>query len=123
MVSLYEYRKAQELVNGLDFNTFLYEALVRNAAPYYNRALMFKPCVYWLEDGYGNLAVDYIGRFEDYKSSVQHILQTLDLPPDLSIPHLKASTRRPYREYYSSDSRRLVETLFREDLEALDYEF
>ena len=42
---------------------------------------------------------------------------------DVPLIHINKSDHNPYREYYNSDTRKLVETMFREDLEMFDYEF
>ena len=79
------------------------------------------PQVKWISDESGNTMVDFVGHFENLREDFQAVCERLGV--DTSLPHVKPSDHKPYREYYSDESRKIITDVFREDLEAFDYEF
>ena len=79
------------------------------------------PMVRWLYDEAGNCLVDFIGRVENLAADWQAVCHRVGFAESLgsanSTPH------RPYRDYYSSDCRRVVERLYAEDLDRFGYAF
>lgn len=70
----------------------------------------------------GELAVDFIGRFENFEESAAMLLRTLDLP-ELRVPHLNKSRHDGYRTYYNEDLKKIVQNRFRKDIEEFGYTF
>ena len=66
--------------------------------------------------------VDFVARFERLEQDAQAIFARLNLG-GRTLPHTNASVRRPYREYFDASSKRQVERLYGQDIEAFAYEF
>jgi len=78
--------------------------------------------VRFLRDEDGESMVDFVGRFENLEADARHIFGRIGLSCD-KIPHTNASSRGVYRNYYNEHSKRLVSSLYREDIDAFGYEF
>jgi len=67
--------------------------------------------------------VNFVGRFENLDEDFAKVCDKLGLGPQ-SLPHENAArARRPYRDYYNAQTRALVETLYREDIERFGFTF
>jgi hypothetical protein len=82
----------------------------------------------WISDRNGNIFVDYIGRFEDLESNSRFVFETIGIPyggllHEQSNDNTKNRIKNGYRDIYTSEARRLVEEIYREDFELLSYEF
>lgn len=66
--------------------------------------------------------LDFLGRFETLESDINIIAKALDIT-DLVLPHINKKDRSHYREYYTPETKRIVEDLFKLDLEHFNYEF
>ena len=75
----------------------------------------------WLLNKNGKIDIDYIVRFEnlieDYKM-VQDIIGVKE-----KLPHLNKTERKPYKKYYSEESKKIIEDYFRDDFEEFNYEY
>ena len=79
-------------------------------------------CFDYLCDSSGKLRADTVIRIENMNDDVEALCQKLGV--DSFEPAVaNASTRKPYREYYSSKAQNMVAGRFRADLENFDYEF
>ena len=67
------------------------------------------------------MGADFMGRLEWLESDFQRICQTLGI--DATLPTLNVCQRRPYREYFDDESRRIVATRYRGDIETLGYAY
>ena len=76
----------------------------------------------FLHDTDGSLLVDFVGRFEQLETHARIIFNRLGLG-GRALPHANASQRGPYREYFDASSKRQVERLYGQDIEAFRYEF
>ena len=76
----------------------------------------------YLTDEYGNIVVDYIGRFEDIDSEILTILHTIGIK-DFVFPQKNKSQHQHYRTYYSAHAQRIVEERFSKDIQAFGYTF
>ena len=70
----------------------------------------------------GELAIDFIGRFENFEESAAMLLRTLDLP-ELRVPHLGKSRHDGYRTYYTEETKDIVQNRFLRDIEEFGYTF
>lgn len=77
----------------------------------------------YLSDISGNVAVDFIGRFENFNESVMTLIHNLDLHTEIEIPHLRQSQHDGYRAYYTERTREIVCKRFRRDIEYFGYTF
>jgi len=75
----------------------------------------------------GELAVDYIGRYETLRDDLERIMKTLGLSMR-SIPLARqsigrAEEKRSYREYYTAETRALVEQWYPGERKLFNHEF
>ena len=78
--------------------------------------------MYTIDD---KVAVDFIGKFENLSEDFAYILDKVGLPHDLSkMPTAKNSDRKSsYRKWYGQQERKIVESLYRKELEEFGYNF
>lgn len=68
------------------------------------------------------LSVDFVGKLETIDQDMRFILQyTKQTPAD--VPHLKATDRESYRQYYDDKTKDLVWLNYHKDICAFEYEF
>jgi chondroitin 4-sulfotransferase 11 len=71
----------------------------------------------------GELAIDFVGRYETLLSDLKHVQQRTGLP-DIRLPWLQAARRRVrYRDYYTTSTRHMVAERFQKDIALFAYEF
>jgi hypothetical protein len=75
----------------------------------------------YLTDEQGKVAVDFIGRFENFEEDANMVLQRIGV--DAKVPMLNTSKRSNYRDYYTPRTRDLVARRFARDIEMFGYEF
>ena len=75
----------------------------------------------YLTDEQGELAVDFVGRFERFEADANQALQRIGI--NAGVPRLNVSKRSDYRDYYTPRTRELVARRFARDIEAFGYEF
>lgn len=80
-----------------------------------------RPQSAWLFDSAGNNLINYVGRFENYEENSTAIMRKLGI--ETEIPHLNATKHSPYLENYSNHGRKLVETMYAEDIDHFNYHF
>jgi hypothetical protein len=89
---------------------------------YYDKPKMFMPQWKWLSDCHGKLIVDHICRFENLADDFRGVCQKIGKDP-INLPHLKASKRGSYRDYYDDPTAKIVKNWFRLDIEKFEYQF
>lgn len=75
----------------------------------------------WLSDERGQIIVDFVGKYEELMNGWQTICNSIGTSVDL--PKLNSSNRVSYRSYYSTSSRRIIESKFEKDLILYQYDF
>ncbi len=78
----------------------------------------------WFKNAQGEIAIDYIGKFESLNEDWSRIAKQLGT--DRELPHLnqnKNSTGKHYTEYYNSTTREIIRRKFIGDIEYLGYDF
>jgi hypothetical protein len=71
----------------------------------------------------GDVAIDFVGRFETVTRDFQRVCEKLGLP-SLTLPYVQAeSTARRYTQYYTLRTRSIVASRFREDVSLFGYHF
>jgi hypothetical protein len=88
------------------------------------------PQLDWLEDEDGNLAVDFIGRFENVREDFFTVLTKIDeispLPAKKywTLPIRNTSNNsKHYSEYYNDETRELVAKVFKKDIDYFGYTY
>ena len=126
VVSHYSYR-VQTNQTGLGSGTvgfaeWVREAYGRRDPRFYDKPMMFMPQLEWIVDAGGVILVNYVARFENLQADFAEICARIGRSPH-ALPHLKRSNRADYRSYYDDESREIVATWFRVDIEAFGYRF
>ena len=126
VVSHYEYRrkrnKTQVATRNVAFSDWVKKTYGPEKDPfYYNNPKAFQPQVEWLKDDEGKISIDFIGKFETINKDFDHIKDVIGL--DAELPHLNASKRANYQDYYDDETRQIVAQWFHEDIEVFGYHF
>jgi len=124
VVSHYHYRKkvsAVEAMTNIDFEQFVIRAYQEQDPVLCDEPKMFSQQLQWLVDKEGQIAVDFIGRFENLSADFQIVAKSLGV--DVALPHVKSSRRGPYHEYYDSRLKDIISEVFADDIEYFGYQF
>jgi len=74
----------------------------------------------------GDVAVDFVGRYETLEADLTHALAEVGLAFDGELPRAKGTFRRdtrPYREYYDETTRAIVGDWYEREIKLLGYVF
>lgn len=126
VVSLYEYRRRKDKTkiasDNIPFTEWINLTLgQRSDLYYYNNVKSFQPQVDWLKDDEGSITIDFIGKFESIRADFDQIRQTIGTQAEL--PHLNATKRSDYKDYYTDETRKIVANWYHEDIAAFGYKF
>lgn len=88
---------------------------------YYENPRMFLPQIEWITDKEGNILVDEIVRFENLNEEFGNIAKILG--KNVRLPHVKASDRGNYKDYYDEETIQIIEDWFKRDIEIFEYKF
>jgi len=75
---------------------------------------------------YGNILdedLNFIGKFENLNNDVAFLKSRLNIDNTFNYKAEKSPKRSQYKNYYTSDSRQLIEDLYRRDIEKFNYQF
>jgi hypothetical protein len=112
-VSLY-YHRYREENDRPDFATFIHKD---------KKAHINNFGVYSID---GNLAVDFLGRFETLEKDLRFALDHVGLSAAEALPDAKTRFRPgsvPYRDHYDEDTRNIVADWYASEIKLLGYEF
>lgn len=74
----------------------------------------------------GDVAVDYVGRYETLEDDLKYALRQVGITLDEVLPRAKANFRkdkRPYQDFYDADTRDIVGKWYEREIKLLDYAF
>lgn len=103
----------------LDFKDFVRNWLTEENI---NNSLHFQHQHIFLEDENGNIAIDFIGRFENIDEDFKTITDKLNIRRTL----IKTNTSKremDYSNYYDEETKEIVNILYKKDIELFNYEF
>lgn len=73
---------------------------------------------------WGEIAVDFVGRYENLESDFQHAAARIGLPTGIRLPRLQANPQSVrYADYYTAATRNIVATRFAQDIALFSYHF
>ena len=129
VVSHYHYRLGKDATllktRPVPFNRWVELAYGRRDSRYYDNPKMFLPCMDWISDEDGKVLVTFVARFEnlndDFATICGHIFNRRMTAPVL--PHVNASQRGHYRDYYDDAGIDVVRRHFARDIEAFSYDY
>ena len=75
-----------------------------------------------LADPDGQILVDFVARLERIQEDFDTICERASLPRT-TLARLNRTRRKPYRYYYTDETRELVADIYRDDVEAFHYTF
>jgi hypothetical protein len=75
----------------------------------------------FVTDSKGDIIVDFIGRFENFEADFCKIVNITGCNGKLE--HYNASFHDKYRDYYTKDTRRIVQEIYSEDIDYFGYKF
>jgi hypothetical protein len=107
--------------SSMSFSDWVERAYWYKDPAFRDKEKMFMPQVEWVRSTEGGFLVDYVGYFEDLEGSFDEAMKRTGLTA--SLPHLKSTKRRDYRDYYDASSRQIVAESFADDIEAFNYSF
>ena len=65
---------------------------------------------------------DYIGRFENLQEDLDNICNQINIPKQ-QLPHTNKTNHKPYREYYNDHTIKMVQEIYKGDLQKFNYDF
>lgn len=83
---------------------------------------MLKTQTSWLLDFKGQLAVDYVGRFEELETAFAHICDQLGIEGQ-RLPHAIRGVSDDYRAAFNDATREMVTDFFSSEIDRFDYTF
>lgn len=88
---------------------------------YYHRQIQFTDQLTWLKNNKGEIAVDFIGKFENINEDFSIIQKKLNL--NEGLPHLNKTQKVSYRKQYNQESCELIAKAFKADISYFNYSF
>jgi hypothetical protein len=78
----------------------------------------------FLTNDHGQIANDFIGRYERLEMDFRYVAERIGLPKRISLPRLQANPRSVrYTDYYTAATREIVATRFAQDFALFSYRF
>lgn len=74
-----------------------------------------------LFDESGNLAVDFVGRFENLDQDWRYVCQRIGVEENTELPRCNTSKHEHYSVYYDAEAREIVGRAYEADLRAFSY--
>jgi len=120
VVSLYERREGAERRHDMTFAEFAHWIEYSSSTCPHSSPHRYQ--LDWFVDGSGEMLADFIGRFERLEEDWAFIANKIGL--EQKLPHARANPRpRHYTDYYTDETRELIERKFKVDIDYFDYRF
>lgn len=123
-VSMFQFAKENKLgelygeANDLSFKSFC-EIMKENHSNKVKDFIATHQQTEWFE---GAFKPNFILRFENLKNDFQEMLDVCSIKHiNSEIPHQNSSKRSAYKDYYSSESQKIIENIFEKDLDIFKY--
>jgi len=104
------------------FKEWAREVFVNRSDRYVDEDMLFLTQKDWISDEHGEVIVDYVGQFENLQQAWDDICDRLGRERS-TLPHVKKSSRTDFRDYYDSETRKIVGDYFSADIELFGYTF
>ena len=75
----------------------------------------------WIQSNDGTMLVDYVGKFENLKNDFGSICNKIGI--ESTLPKVNVSNGKSYQGFYNEETRSLVETTYKRDIEYFNYKF
>ena len=70
----------------------------------------------------GEIAVDFVGKMENFQTDFDVVCRHLNIE-ETTLPHINQTKHKPWQEYYNDESRKIIEEIYKEDIDYFGYEF
>ena len=90
--------------------------------PRFRARVLVQPQYLQLVDVQGDIAMDYVGRYEKLQDSVDEICQILQIE-STQLQKRNASEHKQYREYYDEELKSMVQSFYQQDLTQFNYSY
>lgn len=87
------------------------------------KIIHLKPQVDFIYNDRSKPLVDFIGKVENFTTDFNLVCQRIGFPTPSHLNQKRKSKRKDYSTYYSSKTRKIVEKIYKSDLEAFNYSF
>ena len=126
VVSDYHYRSKLILKNtgrnNISFDEFVKSTYIEKRPEFrIGGRKFFSTQKEWLLNKNGKIDIDYIVKFENLIEDYKVVQEIIGIKQKL--PHLNKSERRPYKYYYSAESKKIIEAYFKDDFEEFNYAY
>jgi hypothetical protein len=126
VVSQYNYRIQTKQNNLADSKIQFKEWLFKTYGDHKDKTLyddpkMFQTQMWWLKDHEEKVSLDQIIRLENLKSDFAEVSKIIGITS--KVPHRNRSKSVNYKSYFDAESKELVATFFKEDIEYFGYSF
>ena len=92
------------------------------SVPRFRQRVLVRPQYRQLTDEHGDLALDYVGRYEDLQSSYDEVCSRIGVPTT-ELGRKNPSKHRSYTSYYDDELRDIVGEFYADDLRLFGYDF
>ncbi len=121
VVSLYLRKEGIQMVDKMSFEEFV--RWIQNRSDTCIHPSTHKNQLDWFLDERGEVAVDFIGKFENLSTDWAFISTKLGIEQELPHANKNPSKKKHYSEYYTDELRNIIADKFRTDIEYFDYRF
>lgn len=104
--------KVKEYVQTHTFEDFILKGEVPIGLPQYA----------WVTDIHKNIAVDFVGRYENLNEDFKKICQRVQVDAP-ELPHTFKTDHKPFKEYHTQATIDKVAQVFKEDIELFKYDY
>jgi len=126
VVSEYRFRiwtYQNELTSETSFSRWVKLTYVDKDPRYHDWPKMFLPQLEWITDEKGEIAVDFVGRFENLQNDFDAISDAIRTDRQHLGHENRSREADSYRDYYDRETKAIVGKLFKADIEYFGYEF
>lgn len=117
----------RKFVQNVDFTGFIYKIyhksknLTKKILKNHSNMWFLRQQYEYYYNTHDEIIVDFIGRFENISNDFNYVCNQLDMKTEL--PHINKSDRKPYQEYYTTETKELVSIISQKDIELFGYQF
>lgn len=106
---------------NISFNEWVKRTYGNKDPAFYDKPRFFMPQLDWISDKSGSLIVDHVGRYENLDQDFSDVCRILEI--DKKLPHVRRSSHKHYRDYYSDEAKEIIHNWFMKDIEMFGYQF
>ena len=92
---------------------------IMNNRPSHYLCSHFHPQSYYIKSNF--LKMNFIGKFENYNKDIKTLGEKFNIKKE--IAHLNKTDHEPYRNLYNKNTIKIIEDLYKEDIENYNYKF